>query len=153
MTKKYVGSVGLAIYVNVGQDLTSATKTEIHVQKPDGTSAIWTARVAVQDESGRFLSPTDGILTYTTKVGDFQYLASTGSRHMLSGTKHRNITAKRQYSRCIPNMADAYVQCNGHLRPATDSCCWECIRKWKKSYLEEIAKKNGGCSLAASEKV
>jgi len=62
---------------------------------------------------------------------------------MLSGTKHRNITAKRQYSRCIPNMADAYVQCNGHLRPATDSCCWECIRKWKKSYLEEIAKKNG----------
>jgi len=67
-----VGSVGLAIYVNVGQDLTSATKTEIHVQKPDGN--IWRfgqLELPCKMNPVDFLSPTDGILTYTTKVGDF----------------------------------------------------------------------------------
>ena len=40
MIKKYEDSVGLVIYMSVGQDLTSSTKTEIHVQRPDGTSVI-----------------------------------------------------------------------------------------------------------------
>jgi len=70
MTKKYEDSVGLVIYISVGQDLTSSTKTEIHVQRPDGTSVIWLATIAVQTESGEFVTPQDGILTYTTVEGD-----------------------------------------------------------------------------------
>lgn len=41
MGKNYVGDVGLAVVLDTGVDLTSATNCKILVQLPDGTTAEW----------------------------------------------------------------------------------------------------------------
>ena len=60
MDKLYIGSVGAIIRVDVGQNITGATATELHVKKPDGTTAVWSAAIA--DEN---------YLEHTVQAGDF----------------------------------------------------------------------------------
>ena len=43
--KIYVGAVGVVITLATEKDLSSATTTEIHVKKPDGTAVEWLATV------------------------------------------------------------------------------------------------------------
>lgn len=56
----YVGAVGVLITLATGQSLEAATLMEIHVLKPDGTTATWTATK----------SETSGSIEYTTVDGD-----------------------------------------------------------------------------------
>lgn len=57
--KIYVDTVGLKIRVDAGRDITGATPTELHVKKPDGTTATWSATIA-----------DSNYLEYTTLAGD-----------------------------------------------------------------------------------
>jgi len=43
--KIYVNEIGLTIILDAGQDITGATGITIEVQKPDGTTASWSAEV------------------------------------------------------------------------------------------------------------
>jgi hypothetical protein len=60
--KYYVGDVGTLIYVSTLNDLTTATTTDLLVQKPRGAVVTWDADV----------DPTDDTrILYEVKVGDF----------------------------------------------------------------------------------
>jgi len=54
------GMVGARIVLATGEDLSEATKLEIHAVRPDGTSVAWTATA----------SSTAGSIEYTTVTGD-----------------------------------------------------------------------------------
>jgi hypothetical protein len=56
----YVGAIGFGIVLATGQDLDSSTKWEIHVLKPSGVEATWTAAKHA----------TAGSIAYTTVSGD-----------------------------------------------------------------------------------
>jgi hypothetical protein len=56
----YAGAVGVLITLATGQSLEAATLLEIHVLKPDGTTATWTATE----------SETPGSIEYTSVDGD-----------------------------------------------------------------------------------
>ena len=45
MEKHYVEEIGTDILVDVGTDVTGATDLKLKVEKPDGTTAEWTAIV------------------------------------------------------------------------------------------------------------
>jgi hypothetical protein len=55
MGKIYVDDIGVEIRLDVGQSLTGATEIKIKVEKPDGTTASWTATAY-----------SDQVITYTT---------------------------------------------------------------------------------------
>ena len=55
MGKIYVDDIGVEIRLDVGQSLTGATELKIKVEKPDGTTASWTAT-----------EYSDQVITYTT---------------------------------------------------------------------------------------
>jgi len=57
----YKDEIGYVVSMATGKTLTTATKKEFHVIKPDGTTATWTAT-----ESGT----VPGTLLYTTIAGD-----------------------------------------------------------------------------------
>jgi hypothetical protein len=57
----YKDEIGYVVSIATGKTLTTATKKEFHVIKPDGTAATWTAT-----ESGT----VPGTLLYTTMAGD-----------------------------------------------------------------------------------
>lgn len=71
MDSVVLGAVGVQIVLATGQDLTEATKLEIHAVKPDGTTVTWVATA----------SPTAGSIQYTTITGD---LVSAGSYYLHS---------------------------------------------------------------------
>ena len=58
--KYYVGDVGTEIIVDCGTAITGATDLKLKVQKPDATTAEWTATIDGTDN-----------LKYTTIDGDF----------------------------------------------------------------------------------
>lgn len=57
----YKDQVGVVLTLATGLDLAGATKMELHVVKPDGTTDTWTAEESVE---------VPGSLTYTTEDGD-----------------------------------------------------------------------------------
>ena len=59
MMALYKNTVGAAIKLNCGQDITSATSTTIEVRKPDGSEVSWPATIV---ESTK--------LQYVTQEGD-----------------------------------------------------------------------------------
>jgi len=61
MGKIYVGDIGKKFKVDTQVDCSTATLTEIHIKKPDGTNVTWTATVETNEDTG-----VDSILTYTT---------------------------------------------------------------------------------------
>jgi hypothetical protein len=67
----YKDAVGVEVVLATGQDLTEATKLEIHVTKPDGTTATWTAT----------RHATAGSIKYITQSTD---LSQTGFYVMVS---------------------------------------------------------------------
>jgi hypothetical protein len=60
MDSVVIGAVGVQILLATGQDLTEATKLEMHVVKPDGSTTTWTATA----------SATPGSIEYITQAGD-----------------------------------------------------------------------------------
>lgn len=59
--KIYIGTVGLAINLNTGMNLTEATKVSIKVMTPDGKKREWVGSVSQADNM---------IITYITQIGD-----------------------------------------------------------------------------------
>lgn len=53
--KIYVGDIGTAIVLNLGVDLSEATNVELHVQKPDGTIAVWPASTYTMNQLPNFV--------------------------------------------------------------------------------------------------
>jgi len=43
--KTYVGNVGTVIDIDMGQDISGATTTDLYVKKPDGTEATWSGEI------------------------------------------------------------------------------------------------------------
>jgi len=87
-----INSVGVAVLLGTGQDLTDATCMEIKVVRPDGTTVAWEASVATLDDDGNPLTPADGYLRYTTVSSD---LAIAGAYNLQAyvewgtGSSHR----------------------------------------------------------------
>ena len=50
-TFHYIGDIGTVIELETGEDLTSATVTEIHIEKPDDSTVILSG-AAIAGESG-----------------------------------------------------------------------------------------------------
>lgn len=57
----FVGDVGTIIELDVGTDVTAATRMEIRATKPDGTKVAWTASLASGETT---------VIAYVTQDGD-----------------------------------------------------------------------------------
>ena len=55
ISKIYVGAVGLEIILDTEQDITQASKIEMHVRKPDGSLVVWPA---IKGLEGRIIHNT-----------------------------------------------------------------------------------------------
>lgn len=65
--KRYVGEIGTEIIVDCGRNVVGAEIMEIHVKKPDGTTAIWPATPYASSKSS---------IRYITVADDFEQSGS-----------------------------------------------------------------------------
>lgn len=63
LNKIYLGDIGLAIVLDVGEDITGATGAKMIVKKPDGTIVEWDAEVHTVSDETRYVR-------YYTQAGD-----------------------------------------------------------------------------------
>lgn len=50
MSKIYIGAIGLEVILATGQDLTQASKVEMHVRKPDGSIVTWACSKGIEGQ-------------------------------------------------------------------------------------------------------
>lgn len=63
MSKIYLGDIGLAVIVDVGQDVSGATECSLEVRKPNGDQVSWSA-------VPHTVSGETNFLRYVTTEGD-----------------------------------------------------------------------------------